>query len=119
MTTLLRNIGFHWLCLMVLGLSSACFDGDGVGNNGGYVGGDCRDNGDCDEICLRGGAFPGGTCSVECRDDGDCPSYTYCVEKEGGVCLLSCDRPSDCRDEYNCKGEKNKGRGGESLVCIK
>ncbi len=92
---------------------------DGVGTNGGLVGGACERNNDCDEECLTGGDFPEGTCSVSCRDDNECPSGTNCVDKEGGVCLLTCERPSDCRGGYTCKGEDNKGHSGESLVCIK
>jgi hypothetical protein len=119
LTMQIRSIGQIAIgCLFAISLLSACGN-DGVGNNGGYVGGSCQGDRDCDEECLRGGDFPDGTCSVSCNEDYDCPSDTYCVDKEGGHCLLSCDRPADCRGGYTCKGVNNKGHSGESLVCIK
>jgi len=96
----------------------SCGDGGSVGLDGYLVGGSCRDDRDCDERCLRGGDFPGGTCSVNCRDDRDCPSDTYCVDKAGGVCLLACRRDSDCRRGYDCEDIRRKGGGGRSPVCI-
>ncbi len=95
---------------------AAC--GGGVGFYGEVVGGSCSANRDCEERCLTGGDFPQGTCTVSCSSDSDCPSGTYCIRKEGGVCLLGCRDPSDCRDRYSCKAERNEGHGGDSLVCI-
>jgi hypothetical protein len=103
------------LASLSLSLTACTHD---VGNEGSLVGGSCDGDGDCQEECLKGGDFPRGTCSVSCRDDADCPAETDCVDKSGGVCLLSCTSRSDCREGYTCKGEKNKGEGGESLVCI-
>ncbi len=114
-----RWVRFIGLSALVFIAIPACGDDDeGVGLNGGLVGGACRDHYDCAERCLGGGDFPSGTCSINCRDDRDCPSGTYCVERAGGVCLLSCERPSHCRPGYNCKAIDNAGHGGDSLVCI-
>ncbi len=92
--------------------------GPSVGNEGVTVGGSCANNDDCDERCVSGGDYPQGTCTVACDVDEDCPADTYCIDKEGGICLLGCSLPSDCRGGYTCKGEENRGHGGDSLVCI-
>lgn len=99
------------------GFLSGCGDDD-VGFHGDLVGGPCRGGDDCQYRCQGGGDFPDGTCTLPCNIDEDCPFGTYCIDKEGGICLLGCERPDDCRDGYTCKGEKNRGHGGDSLVCI-
>jgi hypothetical protein len=96
----------------------ACSGNDGVGNDGAYIGGPCVSSSQCDFQCSTSGEFPQGTCTKPCASDGDCPGGTFCIDREGGICLLGCDLPSDCRGGYNCKGEKNRGHGGDSLVCI-
>lgn len=92
----------------------------GVGVEGRYIGGPCTSMEDCDSEsrCLTKDDFPEGTCTVGCRNQDDCPDDARCVEKEGGVCLLQCELPGDCRGGYTCKGVKNQFGGGESLVCI-
>jgi hypothetical protein len=94
--------------------------GGDVGVDGHFVGGACANNEDCspDAMCLTKDSFPEGTCSVACMKQEDCPDDARCVEKEGGVCLLQCELPGDCRGGYTCKGVKNQFGGGESLVCI-
>jgi hypothetical protein len=91
---------------------------DEVGHGSALVGGSCRDNGDCDERCVRGDDFPGGTCTVNCHDDRDCPDGTWCIDKAGGVCLLGCHVDDDCRRSYRCKSEDREGHGGKATVCI-
>lgn len=91
---------------------------DEVGNDSDLVGGSCRDNRDCVDRCVEGGDFPDGTCTVECRDDRDCPDNTWCVDKKGGVCLLSCDIDEHCRHDYKCKDTDREGAGGKVDVCI-
>jgi hypothetical protein len=100
-------------------LVTAC-GGDSVGNDGSLVGGACRDSEDCasDSFCVRGGDFPGGTCTLECRDDRDCPAGTACIDKEGGICLLLCDFDTDCRRDYDCKAQDRRGHSGDASVCI-
>lgn len=92
---------------------------DDVGWEGGLVGGACRDSNDCDpdSKCVRGKDYPDGTCTLSCRDDGECPSGTFCVDKEGGICLLGCELNADCRAQYVCD-RKDLRRGGKMLVCI-
>lgn len=108
--------------IAVLVFASACLlagcGDDDVGLDGDGVGGACQDERDCAYRCQEGGDFPHGTCTVPCNVDDDCPIGTYCIDKEGGICLLGCEHPEDCRDEYTCKGEDNRGHGGDSLVCI-
>lgn len=91
----------------------------GVGWKGTVVGGACAVHADCagGSICLRGGDFPGGTCSVSCRDDGDCPTGSACVDKDGGVCLMTCTVSRDCRAGYQCDG-KDRRTKGKVFVCI-
>lgn len=89
-----------------------------MGPDGGVVGGACRDGRDCAERCVKGGAFPDGTCTVECRDDRDCPDGTSCIDVEGGVCLLACRYDEDCRPPYECKDRDREGAGGREAVCI-
>lgn len=119
MTSLVR-FGVNLACAaMVFAFAGGCGDdGGGVGNGGGLVGGACRDDRDCAERCLRGGDFPGGTCSVWCGSDRDCPPGTYCIDKEGGVCLLDCRDSRDCRGGYECSSEGRRGGPGSVPVCI-
>lgn len=99
-------------------LATAC-GGNSVGNDGDLVGGSCRDSGNCADICLSGGDWPEGMCSVACRDDFDCPSETACIDDEGGVCLLLCDFDTDCRRGYECDDESRRGHPGNATVCVK
>jgi hypothetical protein len=103
---------------LVLSLALAGGCSGGVGNDGGLVGGDCRDNADCTERCVRGGDFPDGTCTIDCNDDIDCPRGTACVEREGGICLLLCDFDRDCRPSYACEPISRHGHSGSASVCI-
>lgn len=109
----------HWRIAFLLGFVGflACHGGD-VGPDGGLVGGACRDGGDCAERCVRGGDFPDGTCTVDCRDDRDCPDGSWCIDVEGGVCLLGCAYDDDCRPPYECKDRNREGAGGREAVCI-
>lgn len=84
----------------------------------GVVGGECRDDRDCAEQCVKGNKFPDGTCTVSCRDDRDCPSFAACVEDEGGICLPMCEHDSECRDRYDCKDRDREGADGKIGVCI-
>jgi hypothetical protein len=106
---------------LLLGLFLLASCGSSVGIEGEYVGGACAADAECDadSRCLTKDDFPGGTCSVVCTKHEDCPDDTRCIEKEGGICLLTCELPGDCRGGYTCKGVKNQFGGGESLVCIK
>jgi hypothetical protein len=101
--------------IFAIAVLAAC--GDHVGNNGSLVGGPCVDSGDCQFLCQQGGEFPQGLCTRPCLVDNDCPDGTYCIDTEGGICMLGCDIPSDCRGGYNCRGRRNRGTGGDSLVC--
>jgi hypothetical protein len=105
--------------LALCGLLALIGCGEDVGHDGTLVGGPCSGAADCEFRCLTGGDYPQGTCSLPCNTDRDCPSGTHCIDKDGGMCLLACTVPSDCRFDYNCKGEKNRGHGGDSLVCRK
>lgn len=67
---------------------------------------------------MKGGEFPGGTCTVGCDHDEDCPAGTACVEKAGGICLLECEHNPDCRGGYGCKDVDRRGHPGEHAVCI-
>jgi hypothetical protein len=107
------------LALICFALVTMACGGENVGTEGDVVGGPCASNGDCEYRCQTGGDFPQGTCIKPCNTDDDCPGGSHCIDRDGGICLLACDRPADCRREYNCEGKENRGHGGDSLVCIK
>ncbi|MBA3504017.1 MAG: hypothetical protein M4D80_12555 [Myxococcota bacterium] len=96
----------------------ACGGDGGVGREGSLVGGSCASSGDCEFRCQIGDDFPQGTCVKPCNTDSDCPDDTFCINTDGGICLLGCSQPADCRGGYNCEGKENRGHGGDSLVCI-
>ena len=101
-----------WILVLAL---AAC--GSNVGNDGSLVGGACVNSNDCEFRCELGGEYPSGLCTVACSTDNDCPGNTFCIDVEGGICMLGCRVPDDCRGGYNCRGRKNRGTGGDSLVC--
>jgi hypothetical protein len=88
-----------------------------VGHEGVLVGGPCLGNGDCSDLCLEGGRYPDGTCSTECENDDDCPDGTWCIDLDGGVCLLACSDDSGCRPAYECDSRDRKGTPGDVLAC--
>jgi len=104
--------------MMMLALVAFAACHGGVGPDSALVGASCRDHGDCEERCVRGGDFPGGTCTVDCRDDRDCPDGSWCIDKAGGVCLPACDYDEDCRGGYDCESKRREGHGGHRHVCI-
>jgi hypothetical protein len=103
------------ICILAIAALAAC--NDHVGNGGSLVGGPCISSNDCRFVCETGGDFPQGLCTLPCNIDDDCPDGTYCIDTEEGICMLGCDVPADCRGGYNCLGRKNRGTGGDSLVC--
>jgi hypothetical protein len=102
---------------LALGGSRGCA-GDEAGHESTLVGGPCEHDPDCDDRCVEGGDFPGGTCTVDCAHDEDCPAGTRCVDRAGGVCLLACEHDPDCRGSYDCKHVDREGHPGEIAVCI-
>lgn len=100
-------------------LAAACGDDEFVGPYG-LVGGPCGSDFDCAPgiRCERGGEFPQGTCTLPCRGHYDCPIGTACVDVKGGVCLVACLRPFDCRPGYDCKAKDNRDGPGDAFVCI-
>jgi hypothetical protein len=107
------------LLLVVGGAALAGCGDDDVGFEGDLVGGSCDTSHDCQYRCETGDHYPGGTCTLPCNVDDDCPAGTYCINHDDGVCLLACEVPADCRDGYSCRGEENRGTGGDSLVCYR
>ncbi len=84
-----------------------CGDDDD-GHSSRDVGGECSDNADCSDRCVRGPDWPGGMCTFDCSTDDDCPSGTYCIEREGGICAVACSRTEDCRsygfdERWDCR----------------
>jgi hypothetical protein len=71
------------------------------------LGARCASEGECDELCLTGGDYPGGFCSLRCGDDGDCPDGARCVQEQGGACLFKCENDDDCEflgQKWACEG---------------
>ena len=107
-------------CRLALALLlTAC--SSNVGPDGLAVGAPCVDEFDCvtGSFCLRGAAFPDGTCTTNCRSDADCRGDSRCVDLESGVCLLPCAADADCvRTGYACRARVSRGRPGEVPVCV-
>ena len=107
---------FVFASLLVL---AAC-GGHGEGDIDETIGAPCTSDRECDARCyLDNGDYPGGFCSMSCQSDNDCPADTYCIQKDGGVCLFSC--PAfDCGrlgNNWGCH-EKDRVSGGKTTVCI-
>lgn len=109
---------FSFLLVVIASLSLFIACGDDVGTDGDLVGGACRDSRDCEGDCERGGDYPEGMCTIPCRDSRDCPEDTWCIDKDGGVCMLGCFENADCRRGYVCKSEKLRRNAGEEFICI-
>jgi hypothetical protein len=74
------------------------------------VGARCASDRECDDVCLTGGDYPDGFCSLRCADDGDCPDNARCVREQGGTCLLKCENDNDCEflgQKWDCQGAQN------------
>jgi hypothetical protein len=118
MTAASRSFCALWLALFAI---AAC-GGDDVGTEGKLVGGPCAFSSECDEsggsLCLLEESFPGGTCAVRCANQDQCPDGSRCVNKNTGICLLSCGGADDCRAGYACEILDDQEGGGASTVCI-
>jgi hypothetical protein len=105
------------LSILFVAAVGAC--GHGGGEPDDLIGNACSVDQDCEELCAGpSGDFPGGFCTIGCRDDRDCTGDTFCVEKEGGICLFDCDA-LDCRDlgpGWDCRDTDRVG-GGKVFVC--
>lgn len=81
---------------LVLVLLLAGCGGDGDVSRA--VGARCDRTSECDDRCLGPNAeYPDGFCTVDCSSNGDCPGDAACVDREGGVCLFSCNTDDNCR----------------------
>jgi hypothetical protein len=104
------------IMICCLALLTACGVSSDVSRE---VGARCTEDGDCDEVCLSGRAYPDGLCSVGCRDDDDCPSGSVCVRDEDGTCQIPCDEDRNCEylgAEWECHGTRTPD-GDEVNVC--
>lgn len=111
---MLRKLVAAISVLFVLSLA-AC------GNHAGrQVGAACVVDGDCDggSMCLRGGDYPGGLCSMHCNNTNQCPSIAACIKKDGGVCLVLCQTDHDCPGGWKCKDKDLQGEPGKAGVCL-
>lgn len=106
-----RDVARYALVLLATSVAMGC-----AGDR--QVGGECRDDSDCADICID--ELPGGHCTLRCRDNRDCPGGTICVDTEGGVCLFECDSRDECSDRlgggYVC-GEETDFDDREVRVC--
>lgn len=109
----------------VLASASLLGCGDDAGN-GTLIGEPCTDSAMCDPagVCITSGK--GGACSLPCQVPGaagECPLGSYCdreevatngsTKAEQTLCFPACDRDSDCRNGYKCKGVSS----GHGKVC--
>ncbi len=85
------------------------------------VGARCDQSLECDQRCLRDDTgYPGGFCTIACEARSDCPGDTTCADREGGVCLFTCDVDDDCNflgDGWRCASVDLRGGGIQVQVC--
>lgn len=107
-----------WIVLALVIVTAGCGRDDGDIDS--LIGDSCTRDSDCDERCFRDTAdYPGGICSIACTGDGDCTSDSYCMDRDGGVCLFQCPE-FDCTrlgPGWACK-DKDRVGGGSISVCI-
>lgn len=107
-------------CLIVaLVLSAAC----GSNDVSREIGARCDTASDCDDRCLPpSNDFPDGLCTLDCQSNGECPTDTFCVDKESGVCLFTCNFNVDCAflgPQWQCKEQNERqDQNRKVLVCI-
>ena len=99
---------------------AACGDDDDEGP--GDLGLACDNDAQCQGRCVEGGDFPGGMCTFACGDDADCPAGSACVNREGGICGVTCEVHSNCESfgfgpDYGCFETDREGAGGDVRVC--
>jgi hypothetical protein len=105
------------LALAALAAQAACGTGEVVSRT---VGARCDLSSECDELCLTGGHFPGGFCSISCDTTAQCPNGTTCVSDQVGVCLFSCAADIDCTflgPGWTCKQVALQAGGGPVMAC--
>ena len=105
------------IALVLVLVASACGRDDGDIDE--LIGDSCTRDSDCDERCYRdSGDYPGGFCSVACNSDNDCTPDSYCIDRDGGVCMFDC--PAfDCGRlgaGWVCR-ERDRVGGGKLDVC--
>jgi hypothetical protein len=103
-----------------LALISACSPSSDVSRELGAI---CEERDQCEDRCLVGGRFPDGFCSLSCNSDDECPDGSSCVDREGGVCLFSCEDITDCivlGEDWRCRMQPERGAGeaDEVMVCL-
>jgi len=85
------------------------------------VGARCDDGSECDGRCLGpSDDYPGGFCSLVCDSRSDCPSDTTCADRDGGVCLFTCDDDNGCGflgERWGCEQVDLRGGGIKVKVC--
>jgi hypothetical protein len=80
--------------LLVVLLVVACSEDSSVSRS---VGARCDKTSECDDRCLAPGAdYPGGFCTVDCISDGECPDGAVCIDRDGGICLFTCNTDQGC-----------------------
>jgi hypothetical protein len=79
---------------------------------GASTGDACTRDTDCSsgQVCLTNqpGGFCGKPCSLQGARGEECPSGTICAAHGGPiVCSPTCEKQSDCRNQYQCNGVAN------------
>lgn len=85
------------------------------------VGARCDKDTECDERCLVSSpGYPGGFCTIACDTRADCPGGSTCADREGGVCLFTCNGDRDCTflgTGWRCDAADLRGAGIKVNVC--
>lgn len=93
--------------------------GCGVGPDSPLVGGECNSDRECEKRCSTSKTFGSGMCTNSCASDKECPDGTACVDREKGICAITCAVDSDCQGfgrAFVCDDIDRIGRG-EVNVC--
>ena len=96
------------------------------GSTDSLIGDPCTASADCVSTCYLDddvpSDFPDGFCSVPCASDADCPADAACIDKKGGLCLLTCGRDGDFDCTFLGPGwrcdDKDNFLEQEIFVCI-
>lgn len=93
--------------------------GCGIGPDSPVVGGECDSDRNCEKLCSMSDTFGDGMCTNSCANDKECPDGAVCVDKDKGICAVSCTVASDCNGfgrAFSCRDIKRVS-GGETKVC--
>ena len=98
------------LVFLVVSALTACGDDDNPPFGAG-VGGICRSDRDCADVCEEG------FCTFRCEHDAQCGPGMACIDAHGGICAGLCSSHPECGPGYECRSTDRRGVDGSVTVC--